>query len=197
MKSKAVILVAALMLLGAGAASAGSSWLGFSGGTGFPTGDYGDAASTGWNVGATGTHMINDMWGIGGDLAYHSWGASDDLNTATEALFGPGSEINWSAFQATANATLNFQTQSSVMPYAKAGVGVYNVASKLSSPSGDDDASETKLGFNFGGGMNMTSSGNMRWGVNAAYHIIPAEDEFGADLNFFTVGLNVLWGLAR
>jgi opacity protein-like surface antigen len=197
MKFKAAVLGVTLMALSVGAANAGSNWIGFSGGAGFPTGDYGDAAATGWHLGATGTHMINDQWGIGGDLAYHAWGGSDELNAAMEAAFGPGSEMSWSAIQANVHGTMLFPTKTNVKPYAQAGVGLYNIAAKLSSPSGDDDTSKSKLGFNLGGGMEFAGSGNTRWGVSGTYHIISAQDDFGSDLNFFSVGVNYMWGLSQ
>jgi opacity protein-like surface antigen len=193
MKFKAAVLGVALTALSVGAANAGSNWIGFSGGAGFPTGDYGDAASTGWHLGATGTHMVNDQWGIGGDLAYHAWGASDQLKVA----LGPGSEFSWSAIQASAHGVMLFPTQSNVKPYAQVGLGLYNLAAKLTSPSGDTNTSKSKLGFNLGGGMDFASSGNMRWGVNGAYHIISAKDDFGSDVNFFSLGVNLMWGLSQ
>ncbi len=90
MKSMTVTLGAALLVLMAGTANAGSDWIGFSGGAGIPTGDYGNAANTGWQLGATGTHMLNSQWGIGADVAYHAWSGSNDLNAPAETLVGPG-----------------------------------------------------------------------------------------------------------
>jgi len=196
MKFKAVVLGVAISALSVGAAHAGSNWVGFTGGAGIPTGDYGDAASTGWHLGATGTHMMNDAWGIGADLAYHAWSGSDDLNAALEATFGPGSEFSWSAIQADVHGVMMIPTQSNVKPYAQVGVGVYNLTGKMTTPSGDADDSKAKLGFNVGGGMDFAGSGNSRWGVSGAYHIVPAEDDFGSDVNFFTVGANFKWGLS-
>lgn len=195
MRFRVAVLGAALMVLGAGAASAGSNYVGMTGGAGVPMGDYGDAAGTGWHLGATGTHQVNDTWGFGGDLCYHSWGGSEELNDALEATFGPGSEMSFAALQATAHAVMNFQTSGSVHPYAKFGMGLYSIGAKLETPSGDDDTSESKFGFNIGAGMNFPSSSNMRWGVAGAYHIIPAEDEFGTDLNFMQLGVNLTWGM--
>jgi opacity protein-like surface antigen len=197
MKFKAMVLGVALLTLGVGAAHAGSNWVGFSGGAGIPTGDYGDAAATGWHLGVTGTHMVNDQWGIGGDLGYHAWGGSSDLNAAAEATFGPGSEISFSALQANVHGVLNFPTQSNVKPYAQVGFGLYDIAEKLKSPLGNDDTSKSKFGLNFGGGMNFANSGNMQWGLNGAYHLVPAQDDFGSDINFFTLGVNMMWGLSQ
>jgi opacity protein-like surface antigen len=197
MKFKAVVLSTALLVFGVGVANAASTWIGINGGVGMPTSDYGDAAATGFQFGATGTRMLNDQWGIGGDIGYHMWNGSDDANAAAELAFGPGSEFKWSALQATAHVMVAIPTQGAVSPYLRGGLGIYNLGLKLESPAGDDDTSESKFGFNIGAGMNFASSGNMRWGVAGQYHIVPAEEDLGADVNFMTLGINVLWGVGN
>src|SRR5262245_36002418 len=104
MRFKAAVLGAALLMLGAGAASAGSNYVGLNGRAGLPMGDYGDVAGTGWNLGASGKHYINDMWGFGADLGYHGWGASDDL----ESSLPSGDKVSFTALQATAHAVMAF-----------------------------------------------------------------------------------------
>jgi opacity protein-like surface antigen len=196
MKFKSLILATAIMVCSVGAANAaGSFWLGANAGGAIPTGDYGDAAATGWNLGAVGTYMVNSQWGFGGDLGYHAWNGSEDLNAATELAFGNGAEFKWSAIQATSHAVMLFPTSSNVKPYAKVGLGLYNLKGAVSGGTTDSEESQSKLGFNFGGGMNVMSSGNMMWGLNGAYHMIPAEEDFGADVSEFTLGLNLMWGM--
>lgn len=198
MRFKAAVLGAALLMLGAGAASAGSNYVGLTGGAGIPTGDYSEAAGAGWQIGATGTHYMNDMWGFGGDLAYHGWGASKDMKDALELAY-PGQEatLNFTALQATAHAIMTFQNSGNVRPYAKFGAGLYNVGVKQETPDPADsfDTSESKLGYNIGAGMDFLSSSNMRWGVSGGYHIVPMEE--GSDLNFMQIGVNVSWGLGN
>ncbi len=196
MKLKAAVLGVALAALGAHAAHAGTNWIGVSGGPGFPTGDYADAVATGWHLGATGTHLFDDRWGIGGDLGYNAWGSSEQAKALAEASFGPGSNISWNAIQADVHGTFLLPTRGNLKPYAQAGVGFYAVSSNLSTPAGDDVNSKTKLGFNVGGGMDIARSGNARWGVSGAYHTISARDDFGADVSFFTLGVNLMWGFS-
>jgi hypothetical protein len=192
MKIKAVLIGVSLLVLGAGAANAaGPFWLGVNAGAGIPTGDYGDAAATGWNIGATGTRMVNDKWGIGADVGYHSWGASDQL----KATLAPGDEFKWSAIQATGHGMLRIPTQSNVKPYLKAGLGLYDVKGSLTSSTGDVSTSKSKLGFNFGGGMHVMTHGNMMWGVNGTYHIISAKNDFGSNVDAFSLGINLMWGV--
>ena len=199
MQFKAAVLGAALLMLGAGAASAGSNYVGLTGGMGIPTGDYSNAASTGYQFGATGTHYVNDMWGFGGDLAYHGWGASSDMKDALELAYpGEDAKLNFTALQATAHATMSFQNSGNVRPYAQFGLGLYNIGAKFSSTSGDATDSQSKLGYNIGAGMNFLTSSNMQWGLSGAYHIIPVDSgdsNINSDLNFMQVGVNVQWGM--
>ena len=197
MKSMSAVVGAAMLVLVAGTANAGSNWMGFNAGAGIPTGDYSNAANTGWNLGVTGTHMIDSQWGIGADVGYLAWGASNDMNNVAEAVFGPSSEFNWSAVQATAHGVMQFPTQGNVHPYAQVGAGLYSMDLKLNSPSGDVSTSKSKLGFNIGGGMNFPASNNMKWGVSAAYHIVPTGSDYGSDVNFLSVGLNLMWGVGK
>ena len=129
-------------------------------------------------------------------MVYHAWNGSDDLNAGAEVLFGPGSEFKFSAIQVSAHAAWMMPSQGNVKPFAKVGVGLYNLGSKLTSPSGDLDDSQSKVGFNVGAGLNMVSSTNMAWGLSGAYHIVPAKDDFGTDVNMFTVSANLMWSMA-
>lgn len=194
MKFKIVVLCAALLAMGAGAANAASNWVGVVGGAGVPTGDYGDAATTGWQLGATGTHMLNEKWGVGADVGYHAWNGSSDANSAAEAAFGAGSEWKWSAIQATAQATYALPAKGSLASYLKGGLGFYGVTGKLNSPSGDVTDTQNKLGYNIGAGMNFASSGSTRWGLVGQYHIVPIDNQ---NVDFMTFGINMMWGVGE
>jgi hypothetical protein len=45
--------------------------------------------------------------------------------------------------------------------------------------------------------MDFASHGTTTWGVDTAYHIISAADDFGTDINNFTVGLHMQFGLGH
>lgn len=194
MKFKFVILCAALLAMSAGAANAASNWVGVVGGAGVPTGDYGKAATTGWQLGATGTHVMNEQWGFGADVGYHMWNGSSDANAAAEAAFGAGSEWKWSAIQATAHAIYTLPASGSMTPYLKGGLGFYGVTGKLKSPAGDVNDTQNKLGYNIGAGMNFASTGSTHWGVVAQYHIVPIQNQ---NVDFMTFGLNMMWGVGK
>jgi len=194
MSYKKAILGLAMLAMVAGTANAATNTVGLTGGLGIPTGNYGDAASKGWQLGATGTHMVNQQWGFGGDVVYHAWGGSDQANAAAEQTFGTGSEFKWSAIQATAHAIMAFPTTSNAKPFAKVGAGLYNVDLKLDTPTGNTSQSKSEFGFNVGGGVNFLTKSNMTWGLSGAYHIVSAKNDLGSDVNFFQVGVDMLWG---
>lgn len=192
MKLKPAVLAVSLLAFAANAANAGSWSFGLNGGAGMPTGDFGNLAGTGWNIGVTTTSMVNEKWGFGADLGYHSWGASDDI----EALLGPGESYSLRGIQATGHAVLRVPTNGNITPYFKVGTGLYNLAEKLEDASGDLSNSESRFGFNFGAGMLFSTQGNMTWGFNGTYHIAPADNN-GIDADVFTVGLNMNWGMGN
>lgn len=188
MKLKSAVLAVSLLAFGAGAAHAGSWSLGLNGGAGMPTGNFGDFASTGWNVGVNATNMVNNNWGFGADLGYHAWGAKEEV-------LSPGEDLNFSAIQATARGIYQFQTNSNMQPFMQMGLGMYNLGQKSEGgPSGDYDNSSSELGFNFGAGMNFATQGDMRWGISGLYHSIQTE---GESTNMFTLGLNVNFGMGN
>jgi opacity protein-like surface antigen len=193
MTLKQATLGAALVMALAGTASAGTTWMGVTGGAGVPTGDYADMASKGWHIGATGMHWMNPTWGFGGNLSYHAWSASDQLDGLAEAAFGPGSNYHWGVTQATAHLMASFNTQGQMKPYALAGMGVYRISSRLESPSGNETVTAHNLGFCLGAGMTMPAAGTSRWGFETTYHMVPADKEFGSNLSFVTMSASYMW----
>lgn len=197
MRLKALVL-AALLTLPAGLSHAQSTQLGLNAGFGMPTGDFGDVVNTGYYVGGSAAYLMNPQFGFGVDFAYHSWAGSDDANAAADFLLGTtGSETSASAIQATGFLLLALQTQGSIDPWFKAGAGLYNLGAKIESPVLDDDTSESKFGFNLGAGFDYRNSPAFGIGVDATYHMIPAEDDFGVDVSMFTAGVHWTWSSAK
>ena len=199
MKFKAAILAVGLVAMTACGASAnsGTFCIGPTAGASLPMGSYGDAANTGWHAGATCDYNMNNGWGFGMTGAYHSWGVSDAINPS-----GSGVSANWSAIQVTPEASYHFRTSGSVKPYAKAGIGLYDV--KFSASSGGISASESKsqMGYNFGGGLDFASHGTTTWGIDTAYHIVPVSSSSDistvtSNANTVTLGMHMQFGLSH
>lgn len=182
---KTVVLSIACLAFAAGVSRAETNWVGLNGGVAVPMGDFGDVADRGFNVGASGTWMLAPAWGVGVDVGYYMWGGKD---------VPAGLDLNFNAVQATGHFLFMAPSESTVKPWLKAGIGMYNFSGKLEGggPGIDFDASESNMGFNVGGGINLKSSPTMSYGLGAGYHMIQTE---GETTDMVTVNLNLMFGM--
>ena len=84
---------------------------------------------------------------------------------------------------------------SKATPYLTGGLGVYNTKFKVEKSqliNGDDSSSD--FGFNLGGGVNWMVSPMYQVGLGAAYHSVQTDV---SATNFYTVGVNLLWGTGK
>jgi len=198
---KIAVAVALVMLTAASAFAAGTTkkmsndtgttsgnWtFGIQGGASMPTGDFGDAASTGWNFGGQADYWMNSQWGFGGDVAYHANSGSDTYNAqlVADPFFGPGTEAKFNTIQYGVHTTYMIPTQGGQMfPYLQGGMGGYNVKSAIEGGLLPGEVSENKFGFNMGAGVDFHASPTMNLGVNGTYHYISADP---SALNWFGI----------
>jgi opacity protein-like surface antigen len=184
------------------AAAAGGFRFDVSGGVSQPTGDFSDVVDMGFQGAVAGTFMVSDVVGVGADLGYQKWNATDEWNAASDLvlqiLLGDptitGSEWKFSALNYGGHLLVSIPTQGSVRPWLKAGLGFYNLGLEFDLPGfGGDSDSEGKFGFNFGGGIGLAVNPTVTLGVGAAYHVVPADD-IGVDFNMFTAGVHATFG---
>jgi opacity protein-like surface antigen len=193
MKRLAVMLFASTVLFATTSAQAGvlvSHQLGLEAGTSLPSGDFGDVAKSGYNIGVVYQAGL-PVFGFGAELKYHSWSATDDLNALAETTFGSGSEFKHSAWQYAAYGTYSLPIPSPVKPYAKVGMGAFSPSLKLESPTGSTSSSETKLGLFAGVGADFGAPGMpMKFGVSTMYNRLK-----DSSADFFSVNARVMWSL--
>lgn len=195
MKSK--MLAAAVLALSFAAAPshAAGTWIGVKAGLNLPTGDFGDVASLGYFAGATGTVMMSEQFGLGGDLVFHSFGVDNDYEEAEAVRVGSTVDISLSALQITPHAMYVIPTNGDFKPFVRLGLGLYRAAKKLeASGGGDSNDSSTDFGFNVGVGGMKKASDKMAYGVELLYHSISTE---GDSSNLFTVGGKLVFGGGR
>jgi len=201
---KKVIVFAMLAVLAATPvfADKGEFWFGLNGGISGPTGDFSDAAEMGFHGTLTTIYFVTPVFGIGADVGYHWWSGSDELNDGLKAideLLGAtppsGAEGSFSSIQATAQGTFMIPMEGKARPYLAGGLGIYNTKFKIEdSELIDGEDSSSDFGFNLGGGINWMVSPMYQVGIGAAYHSIQGDEEEGGNLDFYTVGINLLWG---
>lgn len=171
-------------------ATTGDFWFGISGGISNPSGDFSDIAETGFHGILTGTYMVTPVFGIGADIGYHWWGVDDEVTPL-------GADASINAIQGTVHGTFRFQTNGKAVPYLQGGLGVYRYKEQVEDsldPFEDFEFTESDFGFNLGGGVNFAVSPMYEVGLGAAYHSISTED---FSTHFFTVGVNLMWGMGR
>ena len=201
---KKVIVFAMLAVLAATPvfADKGEFWFGLNGGISGPQGDFGDDADMGFHGTLTTTYFLTPVLGIGADVGYHWWGATDsfddDLKFLDEdlgATFPSGAEGSFSGIQVTGQATFMIPMEGKSRPYLTGGLGIYST--KVGVENAEflvDSESSSDFGFNLGGGINWMVSPMYQVGIGAAYHSIQGDEDEGTKLNFYTVGINLLWG---
>ncbi len=123
--------------------------LGISGGASIPTGDLGNYANTGYNVGghiALGTPTLPISFR--GDVNYDNFGAKNSTNS------------NFHVLSYTANAVYEVPTMTGIRPYVIGGVGGFTPASSLTNGGTTYTSSgSTQFGFDVGGGLTIPLSG--------------------------------------
>lgn len=137
-----------------------------------PLGDFGDAADAGFHVGGLlDFKFAGSPVGLRVDGQWHRNGLKDfegiNIDGNADILFGAASLV----FEPTTNAA------SSLAPYVLGGVGVYRVKLTGDDFEGidDDERSETKAGFNVGGGLKFKLSGFDTF-LEARYHYINSSE---------------------
>jgi hypothetical protein len=183
MRFRTLIALASMTLLAAAPAHAvGNHEMGLSGGFSMPTGDFGDAANTGFNFGGEYQYMITNL-GMGATIAYHGWGASDDMALPADT------DMSFKAWQYSAYGVWSIPTPT-MTPYFKAGGGWYSPGAKLESPSGESTTTDTNFGVMFGGGVDWNMPTGQRVGIGANYHRLK-----DSSTDFFSVSARMMWPL--
>ena len=142
---------------------------GVSGGLSLPTGDFGDAYHSGFNVSGHVYYVPATMPNLSlrGDVTYDRFGGKDDVFNRDNATFRS------LGFIGNAMYALGMGGEGSVRPYVIAGLGFYNGDTDLGET--DETDSSTDFGFNAGAGINFALSGFQTF-AEVRYHRV---DETG------------------
>lgn len=155
--------VVALSVVAAPAARA-QAGVGVSAGISLPTGDFGKAYKSGYNVnGLVGFSMPLSPIGFRGEVGYNSWdGKSATIGDGTTA----------SVLSGTANIVLQVPMMVVAKPYVIGGIG-YNWMKFDGGALGTDK--ENKMGWNVGGGVKF-GLGTLNTMLEARYITINTDD---------------------
>jgi opacity protein-like surface antigen len=143
--------------------------------------------------------------GIGFGAAYWrgaspsmSWGAEvsyDNLGSAeyTDPLSSSTTKFSSSVFRVNPAVRYTFGPGVGTSFYAQGGVGYYSVSAKVDdSVAGSADNNESKIGFNFGAGVNFPVAPTTKMNVGLQYHTVSTEGQSLNYINFRAgVGFNL------
>lgn len=128
---------------------------------------------------------VAPRWGLEGRL--DRWSRSEDFF---------GADISMSDITLGARTKYNFPTQSKVQPFAGFGLGIHFLSMEVGLVDpftglslGTADASETRAGFDFGGGISTTLSAKTNLVAESWYSIVSDFDQFS-----LRVGLSQAFG---
>ena len=136
--------VVALSLVAAPAAQA-QAGVGVSAGISIPTGDFAKGVKSGYSVnGLFGWAMPMSPVGFRAEIGYNSWSGKSSAGL---------SGVTASSLSGTANIVLQVPGMIAAKPYLIAGLGEHRM--KVDAGNGLGSATENKLGWNAGGGLNF------------------------------------------
>lgn len=166
---------------------------GLGGGVGFPVGDFGDIAETGFHAqGMVGFTIPGLPIRLRGDLMYHSFGGNSVDFGGSSATY-PDTRI----IAGLVNGSVSFsRMRDGTSPdasggrdiYIIGGLGVYNLDSE--STADFESASETRFGVNVGAGMRFDLSGLDTF-VEARFHHVFTKDE---SLTMIPITFGIMFG---
>ena len=145
-----------------------------------PVGDFGDVADVGFHLGALADfRFAGSPVGMRIDGQWHR-NAISDFDANSDIIFGAASLT----FEPTAPG-------SSVVPYALGGIGVYHVKLGGDALAGvaSSELTETKAGFNVGGGFKFKLSGFDTF-VEARFHTVGTSD---SRTNFVPISFGIIF----
>ena len=149
----------------------------------------GDAMGGGIGFGAAYWRGVSPSVSWGAELSYDNLGSAeytDPLSSAT---------TKYSASIVRVNPAMRYTFGPGVGTnfYAQGGVGYYNVKAKVEdSVAGSADNSESKIGFNFGAGVNFPVAPTTKMNVGLQYHTISTEGQSTNYIDFKAgIGFNL------
>jgi opacity protein-like surface antigen len=147
-------------------------------GMSMPMGDAGDGLNAGFDLkGMVGFHPVTLPVDFRGEIGYDRFGAE-------------GGGGHFSVLSLVPNVLYRFTTESHIQPYVIGGLGIYRVSATADAgPFGTVSVSDTKFGFNVGGGLQFPlSNSGANLFVEARYHDVLTD---GSSFNMLPITVGV------
>ena len=137
--------------------------------------------------------MLNERFGVGGDLVYHTFGGNDDLEKELSAQVGSPVDFTFSLLQFGAHGRFFLPTEGTLAPYVQLGLSLYHATA-----DGAGSSSSTPFGFSIGVGADIKKGESYSYGVQGDYHQISSSDASGDNAtNMITLGVHAGFGIKK
>ena len=138
------------------------------GGVTLPTGDLGDAVSTGYHVeGMAARRLRAAPLTLRAEAAYNDFGAKESKTQNGNRTITTSSDAH--TLSLTLNAIYDFRTTMAAKPYLIGGMGSYDAAASTTTNGTTTSDSQWKFGGSIGGGFRLVVHGKRAF-VEARYH---------------------------
>lgn len=172
MKKLALVLIAVAALGTMSFAQKGAMSLGGDIGLFMPMGDAGDAYSMGFGFCPVFGYSLNEKMVITGTTGYVMWGGKEEI---------AGLEYSASDIPIKGGVKYFFGT-GKMKPFIQGEFGLHMITAKVEGTilgySFDESASETEMGFSFGGGFEMPMNEKVNFNLSGQYESIMEDESF-------------------
>jgi len=151
-----------------------------------------DAMGGGIGFGASYWKGVSPSVSWGGEVSYDNLGSAE----YTDGTVDNDYKTSGNVFRVNPAVRYTFGPGVGTSFYAQGGAGWYSVSSKVEGSVGgvpvNGDASQSKIGFNFGAGVNFPVAPTTKMNVGVNYHTVSTEGERLNYINFRAgVGFNL------
>ena len=148
----------------------------------------GDAMGGGIGFGASYWKGVSPSVSWGGEVSYDGLGSSEYTDPSTLET----TKVSANVLRVNPAVRYTFGPGVGTSFYAQGGAGYYKVSAKLEDSSGSISPSESKIGFNFGAGVNFPVAPTTKMNVGLQYHTISTDFQSTNYVNFRAgIGFNL------
>jgi len=178
--SVTLCVISTFGLVAAARASEGVAYGITAGGT-FPISSMADVVSGGFNIGVTAYKRMTPLVDLGIDVDAHFLGGTDDFEKQLSATATTPVDYSVTVIPFSFYGRYRVPVDENIQPFLKVGAGVYTLQHKFSIDVLGQDKFEngTKLGLDFGGGVDLQMTPTWILGADLMYHWFDNDPDSG------------------
>ena len=178
----AALLISATLALGvlAPARAVEGVEYGVTAGGTFPVSNLAEVVAGGFNIGVTVYKRLTPLVDLGLDIDAHFLGGTDDFEKQLTVKAGMPVNYNATIIPLSFYGRYRVPVDENIVPFLKLGAGIYTIQNKVDvGVFGDEFKDATRLGLDFGGGVDLQMTPTLILGADLMYHWFDTSPEAG------------------